>query len=333
MSLSSLLFMRTAATAASVWLLLAIPGPPLFTQTSLSPKLRVAVLDLSEDAISTTTSYRPGSATTELEIPPPEDFALGLTELLTTALVESGRLVVLERSKIAQVTEEQDFGASGRVNQETAAAQGRSIGAQVLLTGAITEYSYTSSSLGGKLNVLRSVGVSGQLLEAMVALDVRVLDAVTGEVLQSERGEGRASARSVSGEVEIGDQQFSSAASAGTPLGQASRQAVRQIVAAVVEALSDVPWSGRVIDVRGDLIYINAGSDDGIEPGMEFDVFEQQEPLVDPATGRTLGAPERRVGSLRVTRVDREYAVAEAITGTSFERNHLIRSPGQGPRP
>jgi hypothetical protein len=268
-----------------------------------------------------------------MEIPPPEDFALGLTELLTTALVESGRFAVLERSKIAHVTEEQDFGASGRVNQETAATQGSIIGAQVLLTGGITEYSYTSSSLGGKLNVLRGVGVSGQLLKAMVALDMRVLDAVTGEVLQSERGEGQASARSVSGELEIGDQQFSSAASAGTPLGKASRQAIQQIVAAVVEVLSDVPWSGRVIDVRGDLIYINAGSDDGIEPGMEFDVFEQQEPLVDPATGRTLGAPERRVGSLRVTRVDQEYAVAEAVTAALFERNHLIRSPGQGAKP
>jgi hypothetical protein len=239
----------------------------------------------------------------------------------------------LERSKIALVLDEQDLSASGRVNSETAAATGQVVAVQAIITGGITEYSYTSSSLGGDISVLNRVGVGGQQLKASVGVDVRLIDAVTGAVIDSKHGTGGASTRSASADVAVGDQEFSTAVSASTPLGKASREAIEQIVAAVVEALSGVVWSGRIIDVREDLVYINAGSDAGIEPGMEFEVYEQQEALIDPESGLNLGAPERHVGSLRVTQVDEKYSVAEAVTGLGFARNHVIRFVGQSGRP
>lgn len=306
---------------------------PLTAQQALTPKLRIGVTNLTEDALSFTTSYQPGSTSTTVQIPPPQDFALGMTEMLTTQLVETDRFVVLERTKIDAVLEEQDFGASGRVNVETAAEQGSVIGAQVLITGGITEFSHTSSTLGGNISVLRSVGVKADQVKAKVVLDLRVLDAVTGEVLLSERGEGEASARAVEGDVTVGEQDFSSAMSSSTPLGAASREAIQEVVDALVQRLSEIPWSGRIIDVRGDRVYVNAGSDDGIEAGMVFEVFEQQEALIDPATGRNLGAPEREVGTLRVVEVEEMYAVTEVTTGSGFDRNQVIRFVGEGRKP
>jgi curli biogenesis system outer membrane secretion channel CsgG len=315
-----------ASGACCLALALTLPSAASAQQkTPSGPKLRVAVSMLADDALSVTTEYTPTSETTTMEIPPPQGFALGLTEMLTTALVETGRFVVLERSKIDRVLGEQDFGASGRVNEETAAAGGRVIGAQVLLTGGITEYSYTSSSLGGALSVLNAASAKLQQLKAMVALDIRLLDAETGEVIFSKRGSGKASAKTASADVTVGEQEFSTALASTTPLGKASREAIEKIVAAVVEELADVPWSGRIIDVRGGRVYVNAGSEDGIEPGVVFDVYALGEPLVDPATGQTLGAPEERIGAIRVTEVKGRYSIAEAVTGDGFARNDLLR--------
>ena len=300
----------------------------LLGQVGTGPKLRVAVMDLREDAFSATEEYRPTSTTSTIEIPPPAGFALGLTEMLTTALVETGRFVVLERAKLQEVMDEQDLGASGRVTQQTAAQQGQLLGVQALITGGITEYNYTSSSLGGNVSVFNSVSASAQQLKAMVALDVRVINAATGEIIASKRGAGDATARTVSAEAVLDDKEFSTAVAASTPLGKATREAIAEIVEAIVEELAGVPWSGRVIDVRDNLIYINAGSDAGVEQGMEFEVYEEQEVLIDPETGLNLGAPERLIGLLRVTQVNERFSVAEVTTGDGFARNNVVRFAG-----
>jgi hypothetical protein len=286
-------------------------------------------MDLREDAFSATEEYRPTSTTSTIEIPPPAGFALGLTEMLTTALAETGRFVVLERAKLQEVMDEQDLGASGRVTQQTAVQQGQLLGVQALITGGITEYNYTSSSLGGNVSVFNSVSASAQQLKAMVALDVRVINAATGEILASKRGDGNATARTVSADVVLDDDEFSTAVAASTPLGKATREAIAEIVEAIVEELAGVPWSGRVIDVRDNLIYINAGSDAGVEQGMEFEVYEEQEALIDPETGLNLGAPERLIGLLRVTQVSERFSVAEMMAGEGFARDNVVRFAGQ----
>jgi len=97
--------------------------------------MRIAVMDLSGSALKLQTTYQPTSTTSSISIPPPAEFGRGLTEMLTTALTTTGRFIVLERAAIDKVTSEQDFGASGRVNPETAAGRGKIIGAQSLITG------------------------------------------------------------------------------------------------------------------------------------------------------------------------------------------------------
>lgn len=301
----------------------------LFGQVGAGPKLRVAVMDLRADAFTATQEYGPTSTTSTIEIPPPAGFALGITEMLTTALAETGRFVVLERTVLQEILAEQDFGALGRVTQQTAAQQGQLLGVQALITGGITEYNYTSSSLGGNVSVFNRVSAGAQQLKAMVALDMRLINAETGEIIASKRGDGTATARTVTAEVTISDKDFSTAVAASTPLGKATREAIEEIVEAIVEELAGVRWSGRVIDVRDNLVYINAGSNAGVEQGMEFEVYEEQEALIDPETGLNLGAPERFIGSIRVTQVNERFSVAEVAAGGGFARNNVVRFAGQ----
>lgn len=301
----------------------------LFGQVGAGPKLRVAVMDLRADAFTATREYGPTSTTSTIEIPPPAGFALGITEMLTTALAETGRFVVLERAVLQEILAEQDFGALGRVTQQTAAQQGQLLGVQALITGGITEYNYTSSSLGGNVSVFNRVSAGAQQLKAMVALDMRLINAETGEIIASKRGDGTATARTVTAEVTISDKDFSTAVAASTPLGKATREAIEEIVEAIVEELAGMRWSGRVIDVRDNLVYINAGSNAGVEQGMEFEVYEEQEALIDPETGLNLGAPERFIGLLRVTQVNERFSVAEMTAGEGFARNNVVRFAGQ----
>ena len=93
--------------------LLASTSQSVAGQVGAGPKLRVAVMDLREDAFAATDEYGPTSTTSTIQIPPPEGFALGLTEMLTTALAETGRFVVLERTELQEVFDEQELGASG----------------------------------------------------------------------------------------------------------------------------------------------------------------------------------------------------------------------------
>src|SRR5262245_15645198 len=297
------------------------------------PKIRIAVMNLSGSALNSVTTAHSTTNTTTIALPPPSDFARGLTEMLTTALVKTGRFVVLERTAIDRVTGEQDFGESGRVNPETAPAKGRIIAAQTLINGDITEFSYEQSSFGGKASPIGQLAAKADKVTAIVALDIRLLDAVTGEVIFSQRSKGKASMSGVAADFAYLDKSLSVASQQNTPLGKASREALEGSVAAIVAGLKKVPWSGRIIDVREDRVYINAGSEAGIQSGMQFDVYEPQLALVDPETGKALGTPDRRIGAVTVEAVEDKYSVARVTDGSTFKRNNLVRFKGQPQKP
>jgi curli biogenesis system outer membrane secretion channel CsgG len=64
----------------------------------------------------------------------------GMADMLATSLFQTGRYIVLERQNLQDVLSEQDLGASGRVRPDTAAAIGQVEGAEILVTGNITEF-------------------------------------------------------------------------------------------------------------------------------------------------------------------------------------------------
>jgi curli biogenesis system outer membrane secretion channel CsgG len=259
----------------------------------------------------------------------PPNYAVGLTEMLTTALTEQSQFVVLERSKMDALLNEQNFGASGRVDVSSAAQVGKALGAQALIFGDVTEYSERQSSVGSTINVGRNgsgqVGGSISKVTAQVTIDLRLVDATTGQVITSVRGEGKASATGVAAQYQRADQSLGGGTSAQTPLGEASRNAVANAVMAIVQSMHRVPWAGRVVDVRGAEVYINAGGTQGVTPGMTFDVFSQGETLVDPETHLSLGTPDQRVGSLTIVSVEPQYAVGQVSDGSGFKRSDVVR--------
>ena len=83
----------------------------------------------------------------------PTDVGGGLTSMLTTALSESNRFLVVERGLISDVFAEQELTAAGLVSEEAAARPGKLIGAQLLVVGSITEFNEAESGKGFSIGI------------------------------------------------------------------------------------------------------------------------------------------------------------------------------------
>jgi curli biogenesis system outer membrane secretion channel CsgG len=294
-------------------------------------KLRLAVMDLNGSALRIQQAQgqmpQGGLQTTQtVNLPPPPEFARTLTEMLTTSLINTGRFVVLERQQMQAVIAEQDLNTAGRVNKETGAAQGRIIGAQAMITGDITGYSYTQQALGGgAVNVIKPLKVGASRVKAAVVVDLRMVDAATGEVLASAKGSGSASTTGVAADLTKDDQQITSSGTWSTPLGEASRVAIAKVVEQLVAGLPEPVWSAKIVDVRDGIVYLNAGADGSVSPGEVLQVYEVQPALIDPDTGKNLGAPDKLLGEIQVESVQAGFSTAKTVTGSGFVRNNVVR--------
>ena len=123
----------------------------------------------------------------------------GMADQLATALFNSNRYIVLERQLLNEVLQEQDLGASGRVRSDTAAPIGEIEGAELLVTGAVTEFQGNAEGAQGGLSSIiggsfgRVLGaVSGGYRKAHMAIDVRVIDTKTSRIVAATSVEGEA---------------------------------------------------------------------------------------------------------------------------------------------
>lgn len=117
----------------------------------------------------------------------------GLADMLTTALFHSNRFIVLERQQLGEVLQEQDLGAAGRIKPGTEAPVGQIEGAELLVTGAVTEFEPNAGAVGG--GVIFGglpIGLGGGGKRAHLAIDMRVIDARSSRILTATTVEGTA---------------------------------------------------------------------------------------------------------------------------------------------
>ena len=191
--------------------------PTLSLPPWTGPKKRLGVMDL-DVKVATTTAVQPTTSggavsTTTVSIPPPSDFGSGLTEMLTTSLFDSKRFILLERKALADIQAEQALGTRGATSADSKAEAGKLLGAQALIRGAVTEFTYNQSSTGGSVTALKGIGIGASKAEAAVVLDIRIYDATTGVILDSIKAEGRAKSSSTSLDINRDDLQMSAGAS------------------------------------------------------------------------------------------------------------------------
>lgn len=328
-------------TCSVVALLATLGVASLNAQAGLGQKLRVGVLDLSGSALKMQTAQSgmsqpmpgmPGAVggvsttTTTIAIAPPAEFARGLTEMLGTVLLKTERFVVLERAAMQQIDQEQALTAAGKTTAQTGAKTGAMLGAQALISGDITGFAYNQSTMGGKASgLLPGLNVSTTRVTAEVIIDLRLIDPTTTELIYSAKGSGKASASGIAADLTKGDKSWAGGASTSTPLGQASREALTEAVKNLLKGMPKVAWTGRIIDIRDGVVYVNSAAADGMRKGLQLQVFDQQPALVDPETGKALGAPEKMLGTIAIDSVLEKFSTAKIVSGEGMARGNILR--------
>ncbi len=248
----------------------------------------------------------------------------GMSDMLVSALVETGRFTVLEREALQDILEEQRLAEEGKVSAQTAAQAGKLLGAQILIRGAITEFSHQKSGTGGQIKI-KGFTIGGTKEVAHVAVDVRIYDTTSGEVLASKSVEGGAETRALKVGVVYNDLAFGAGGFEKTPLGKATREVINEAVELIISEMKEIPWEGNVVTVKDGKVYINAGLNDNVKEGDVFVVYEKGEELIDPATGLSLGAEETELGEIKVDSVKEKYSIAEVLQGSGFSRGNVVR--------
>jgi len=289
--------------------------PPGSAPVAAGPKKRIAVL-----------KFDVGGANAQAA---GADLGSGLAAQLTTALVNSGQYIVVERAELASVLREQELGLQKLVPGEVAAQAGQLVGAQLLVRASVTDFEQRSGGGGLRLGIGFGGGGAGTLGAAattgVVGIDLRVIDTTTGQVLQSHHVEAKIESQAVSADVGVHNVSFGGDAFEKTPLGQATRQAIEQAVAFVLTAGRPVAWTGRVVEANGDQVFVNAGADAGLRPGDRFIVSTVARQLTDPASGAVLGVIEAPLGEVVVVNVQPGYSIAQMTAPFQTKRGDLVK--------
>ena len=129
----------------------------------------------------------------DVDTPPnASDILGGIHELMTSALFNSGRFILLEREGLEALLEEQQF--SDPLNAEQ---QATLEGAELLLLGAVTAFD-TGSSGGFAFPIPFPIGDNGdvgvldvEMRTAYVSMDLRLVEIKSGRVLATTAVEGK----------------------------------------------------------------------------------------------------------------------------------------------
>ena len=249
------------------------------------------------------------------------------SSILTDTLQQSGRFIVLgETDMRGAALAEQDLGQTGRTaGGAKTAAVGNLSPAQLLVKGEITHFqaSTTGGNAGVGIKGFR-IGVGGD--QAEINAVVYVVDSTTGQVVASKRVAGVAK----KGGLTVGYTDRDWGADLGgfkkTNVGKAVEAAIDEAVAFITSQVKDMPWTGSVIMVKGNQVFVNRGSREGVSSGQTFKVGIS-EVLRDPDTGETLDVSFEEKGQVRVESVKEKVSICTVVSGEGFERGMAVALP------
>lgn len=260
------------------------------------------------------------------------DIGGGLSAQLVTELIASGRAVVVERAILSKVLLEQELGEARLMTALTKTPAGHLLGVDYLIVGEVTEFEERQMGSGAAAAFF-GTKVSGQFTAAHVGMDLRVIDARTGEIISSHRAMGKAWEKAISAKIDYKLISFGGDAFHKTPLGKATRNAIQDAVGflfTIIERQSEeFSWLGRIIDLDGEHLYINAGAAKGVSQGVRLRVSSVKRVLTDPETNQVIGLVEREIGQAEAIFVDQKYTRARMFGAIRPSVGDIVRLSGE----
>ena len=237
-------------------------------------------------------------------------------DILTTELAKSGLFILVSRGgDLDLILDEQDLGKSGIVREGTGPKSGEVLGLNAIVTGAVSQFGVKQKSATYLLGASKT-----QTAEATV--DVRVVDATTGQVIFADSGTGV--------HEESSTQVLGIGGAKGydeTLEGKALRASISQFIDNLIQRMEAIPWSGKVAAVDGDEITVNAGQKTGLMSGDRLRVYGEGREVIDPDTKLSLGRkPGKEKGEIVVSGFfGEDAAVCRRVSGEGFAVNDIVK--------
>ncbi len=244
----------------------------------------------------------------------------GMADMLITALVKTGKFRVFERAALDELLAEKNLSMSDLANPNANVEQKLEIG-DILVKATITEFGYKESKAGGALKKLGGRAGVGSYT-GRVAVDLRLIDIGTGEVLWADAVTKEETSRSLglsTNEFSFGDQKKFD----DHVVGKATRKVINGIVEKLEEQVANRPWQGLLI-TADDLLFIDGGTELGIKNGMVFEVKRRTKVVKHPKTGKILKVLYENVGVVKATEVEDGITTVEAVEGSGFETGDMV---------
>ncbi len=252
----------------------------------------------------------------------------GISDMLVTELVNSGRFSVVERERLDEVLQEQNLAREGVINAATAARIGRVLGVQLFVFGTVTEFSLTSK--------ITRLPIVGEIAEwrARCGINVRLVNVETSEIMAALTGKGAKSQTNIKLSEKWGDLSgfsFGSSRFAEHILGKATTSAVKGVAEEIEEkTVGLVPVvitpevtptvtpevepeviEGLVAKVSDDEVVINVGSQKGVKVDDIFSVRRITETITDPETGEVILETKDKIAEIKISQVHERAAIGK----------------------
>ena len=305
---------------------------------------RVAILDFDYSAVRSAAAALFG---TDIDV------GQGISDMVVTALVDDGTYSVIEREMLDSILAEQNLANSSRFNADSAARIGRVLGVDAIITGSVRQFGRDTSSteIGRAGRAARRFGFGGfdrSETRAIVAVDARIINVETAEILAVAQGKGESSRTSTSilgsggsgdgsdgGGVNFGSSDFQE-----TILGEAVRLATAQLSAELVAgsdrialsqtsdriALSQTVVEGLVAAVDDGIVILNVGSNAGVRVGDRMRIERVTREIRDPVTEELLRRLTAEIGTVELIDVDAVSAIGRILAGTEFRIGDLAKT-------
>lgn len=125
---------------------------------------------------------------------------------------------------------------------------------------------------------------------------------VIANLLKSEAGE-RVGANSYVLSLRLTEVETGDISATGQGEGATIKEAVVNSVKNFSSQVNSQPWSTRIIKLEEGFVYLGSGSEEGLKIKNVLEVYKVKNKIVDPVTGKVLGADKIKVGSLEIVEI------------------------------
>lgn len=296
--------MNYSPSTVSFMLVSALAGFPIFAQANL-PVAGVVEFEVAAQNISCE-GWNVSNCNQEL--------SKGFRAMLETAIIKSGRMNVMERSRMDAIMQERMLGSAGVVEGQD--SLGGISGIDYVVYGAITKFGMSTSAvsisstkgvgslMGRRGKQAAAGGMKSSSVEVEMEVDLKTTDMETGQIVTADY---------VSAIVKTGQAMSVGGIETGGAAADPYADVQRVVAVKITEAVVTTKFPVKVIVVQKDgTIVINYGNV-FFKEGDQLVAFEVGESFVDPDTGLALGAEETETGRIEITRSDAKVSRARII--------------------